>query len=204
MNLIQILGYGLTPEGKITPILLERLKKGLELLNESPNSKVIVSGGNAPNHPQENQAKAMQKWLLGNDIAPDRIILEDQSINTVEQLLFLYKHLQENNYDEISIVGTEGGFDRRIRLIRDFLFPKENRNGIRVEGATLPEGIGERARHQFSEGEKSRIQTIRRISSEFKGDPVKALIELATKYREGSAGVFLQEAEYELSTANMK
>jgi hypothetical protein len=201
MNLIHILGYELTDDNKVKPILRERLKKGLGLIQQFPNSKIIVSGGHPPNKPQETEAKEMREWLIKKNVDPDRIIKEDRSVSTIEQILYLYRHLQKNSYDQIYIVGTEGGFDERIELITNFILTNET--GIKVEGATLPDNISEQEKYQFIEGEKARITTLTRLMKDFQGDRIKALEELTQKHREGDIEL-LNEIDYELSTNKIK
>jgi hypothetical protein len=198
MKLVQILGYKLTEIGKIHPILLERLKKGLEIYQTDSNYKFIVSGGNPPNEPNKNQAKAMRKWLIENKVPRERIILEDESISTIEQLLYLHKHLQEQEYNKVHIVGTEGGFDKRIELLCQFIFGTEK--NIDLEGATLPQEISKDDLYQFTKGEEKRINVIKRLlEEEFLVNKVEKLRELTSRHREGDVD-FFKQIGYEFSS----
>ncbi|MCI0768119.1 YdcF family protein [Bacillus sp. TL12] len=62
--------------------LIERLKIGLATAKQYPNSKIIVSGG----LPEQGitETDAMSKWLISKGINKDRIILENKSMDTIE------------------------------------------------------------------------------------------------------------------------
>ena len=81
-----ILGAGLYWD-RISPSLHERLKVSQEYLEENKDVKVVVSGGQGPNE-KFSEAYAMSAYLLEYGIEKDRIILEDQSRNTLQNLSF--------------------------------------------------------------------------------------------------------------------
>ena len=59
----------------------------LDYLNENEGTKVVVSGGQGKGE-EITEAKAMSDYLVKNGIKSDRIILEDRSKNTNENLKF--------------------------------------------------------------------------------------------------------------------
>lgn len=66
-------------------VLQYRLDKAVMYLNEHPNTKCIVSGGQGDNEPFS-EAEGMFRYLVDNGIDAARITLEDQSKNTTENL----------------------------------------------------------------------------------------------------------------------
>ena len=65
--------------------LEKRLEKAYNYLEKSPDTKAILSGGKGPGE-DISEAQAMYEYLTGRGIAGDRLILEDQSVNTDQNL----------------------------------------------------------------------------------------------------------------------
>lgn len=68
-----------------SPSLQERLNAAREYLIENNDIKVVVSGGQGIDE-DVSEAQAMEKYLVDNGIEKDRIILEDRSTTTFENL----------------------------------------------------------------------------------------------------------------------
>lgn len=79
---IVVLGLGLNDDGSMAPELVQRLKSAAAVAERSPESPIIVTGGN----PQRGvtEAEAMKKWLIDNEIAADRIHAESTANSTVQ------------------------------------------------------------------------------------------------------------------------
>ncbi|OZE74565.1 hypothetical protein CH305_23510 [Rhodococcus sp. 15-649-2-2] len=79
---IVVLGLGLNSDGSMAPELVERLRSAVAVAERSPESPIIVTGGN----PQSGitEAEAMRKWLIDNAIADDRIHTEATANSTVQ------------------------------------------------------------------------------------------------------------------------
>lgn len=73
--------YGNIP----SPSLLERLKVAKDYLIENKDVKVVVTGGQGANEDIA-EAHAMKKYLIDNGIDNDRILVEDKSTSTFENL----------------------------------------------------------------------------------------------------------------------
>jgi len=86
-----ILGAGL--EGnRMSLSLYQRMLKSLEYLKEDKRIKIIVSGGKGPDE-NITEAEAMKRYLIKNGISENRIILEDKSRNTYENIKFTKQKL---------------------------------------------------------------------------------------------------------------
>lgn len=68
-------------------VLRKRLDRAIEYLNENPETMVIVSGGQGQDEVMS-EAAGMQQYLVNAGIAEDRILMEDRSTNTCENLAF--------------------------------------------------------------------------------------------------------------------
>lgn len=89
----------------ITKSLKYRLDKAVEYLEENPATKVITSGGQG-NGEDLTEAEAMKRYLVSQGIDAKRILKEDKSTNTNENIMFS-KKLIEN---QASVVIVTNGF----------------------------------------------------------------------------------------------
>ena len=62
-----------------------RVQTAFQYLKKNPETKVILSGGQGPGE-DISEAEAMRRYLEGKGIAADRILLEDTSVNTEENI----------------------------------------------------------------------------------------------------------------------
>lgn len=112
--------------------LKERLDTGLKYLLENRDTKVIVSGG-IGNNQQISEAMVMKKYLLSNGIDKSRIIVEDRSKNTFENIKYSLDYI-ENTHDIVIITS-------RYHIFRSQLISR--RFGIKSLGmpAKVPRSI---------------------------------------------------------------
>lgn len=90
---IVVLGAGL--RGDIPSLtLLQRLDKSLEYVKNNPDIKIVVSGGQGQGE-TITEAEAMKRYLIKQGVNEERIIKEDKSTNTFENLKFTAKILKE-------------------------------------------------------------------------------------------------------------
>lgn len=98
-NAVIVLGYGIK-NGKMPPMLKNRLDKTIEYHRKNPDAIIIVSGGRGDaNKPSE--ATVMKEYLTANGIPDSIIIKEDKSRTTVENFRFSADILSDkfiNNY----------------------------------------------------------------------------------------------------------
>ena len=81
-----------------TRSLLRRIHAGAEYLKQNPATKVIGSGGRGPGE-DISEAECICETLVELGISRDRILLEDQSVSTRENLFFSMK-----------MTGTKGSY----------------------------------------------------------------------------------------------
>lgn len=86
MDYIIVLGAGIIGT-KVTPLLASRIDKGIELLNSNPNALLIMSGGKGPGEDIP-EAKAMSAYAIQKGVSKEKIIKENKSVSTKENLIF--------------------------------------------------------------------------------------------------------------------
>lgn len=98
-NYIIIHGSGLIDGYKVSPLLASRIEKGIEAYNKSQRKdvKFIASGGQGSDE-KISEAKSISNYLIEKGIEQEKIILEDKSTTTYENLMFS-KEIAEK-YDE--------------------------------------------------------------------------------------------------------
>ncbi|MED4889480.1 YdcF family protein [Lysinibacillus fusiformis] len=104
-NYMIILGAKVKPGGVPSLSLKSRLEVAVPYLVKYPQVKVIVSGGQGPDE-DLTEASVMREYLEQNGIDATRIIEEDQSTSTYENLVFS-KELLPKETKKITIVSND-------------------------------------------------------------------------------------------------
>ena len=90
---------------QVSRALKQRLDRAAEYLEEHPDTVVIVSGGQGSGE-DITEAQAMEEYLIGAGIAPERIWKEEASVNTVQNIRFS-RALIEEEAPVIGIVSND-------------------------------------------------------------------------------------------------
>lgn len=101
LDYLIVLGAQIKESGP-SRVLQLRLDKAYEYLIENKETKVIVSGGQGSNEPIS-EAAGMYRYLIEKGIKPERIIMEDQSVNTFQNLKFSALFLNKET-DRVGVV----------------------------------------------------------------------------------------------------
>lgn len=115
LDYIVVLGAQLKTTGP-SRVLQYRLDAAYEYLTAHPDTKVIVSGGQGSNEPAS-EAQGMYDYLVKRGIEPDRIILEDKSVNTEQNIRFSKEFLQTDT-DKVGIVSNNFHVFRAVKLAK--------------------------------------------------------------------------------------
>lgn len=102
---VVILGAKVKPGGIPSQSLKNRLDAAVDYLQKYPTVKAIVTGGQGADE-DRTEASVMADYLIEHGIAGERVLLEDQSTTTYENLLFAKKLLPENT-KSITIVSND-------------------------------------------------------------------------------------------------
>lgn len=109
-----ILGAKVKPGGIPSLSLRNRLDEAASYLKQHQHVSAIVSGGQGADEDQT-EASVMHDYLIAQGIAADRILLEDQSTSTYENLLFS-KELLPADTTHITIVSNDFHLKRATLL----------------------------------------------------------------------------------------
>jgi len=86
--------------------LQERLNEGIRLYKEGYGKYILVSGGKGAGE-DITEASAMKNFLLGEGIDKNKIIMEDQSKNTMENLTFSKKIMESRGFKTAVVVSNK-------------------------------------------------------------------------------------------------
>lgn len=122
---VVVLGCQVKEEGA-SEMLSRRLDKAYEILSENENVYCIVSGGKGENEPVT-ESSVMKEYLEEKGIDAGRILEENQSLNTYENLVYSKKIIQENGLDEKMLIVTDGFHQLRAKILA-------SKQGIKTAG----------------------------------------------------------------------
>lgn len=97
-------------------LLEKRLEKAVEYLKENPDTRVIVSGGQGSDEPIS-EAEGMAGYLEAAGISPDRVIQEDKSVNTYENISLSGKLLNREK-DRVAVVTNNFHVFRAVQIAK--------------------------------------------------------------------------------------
>lgn len=115
LDYIIVLGAQVRENGP-SVVLQYRLDAAIEYLNKNPDTICIVSGGQGANEPFS-EAEGMAKYLLENGIEMKRILLEDKSRNTVENIQNS-KDLMGESYNGVGIITNNFHVFRAVQIAK--------------------------------------------------------------------------------------
>ena len=99
---------------RVTKSLAKRLDAAYDYLIENPDTKVICTGGRGRGE-DISEALAEKRYLMEKGINESRIIMEDKSTSTYENLKFSYEIIGDENAD-IAIVTNNFHVYRAMKL----------------------------------------------------------------------------------------
>lgn len=114
-----ILGCQVYPWGP-SVLLQDRLDKALVYLEDHPDMTIVVSGGQGPDE-HTSEAACMRDYLVQEGIESERILVEDQSHNTVQNITYSARLMEERDLDmEQGVLIVSNGFHlTRARMLWD-------------------------------------------------------------------------------------
>lgn len=95
LDYIVVLGARVNKNSVPSKPLYWRIDAAEEYLRENPNTKAILSGGQGSDEPMS-EAQCMYDALIARGIDADRLILEDKSTNTGENIRFSLALMEED------------------------------------------------------------------------------------------------------------
>ena len=114
---VVVFGAKVTANGAPGTPLARRLHKAKEILDARPDAICVVSGGQGDDEPIS-EAEAMKRWLITAGIDESRVIVEDRSRNTLQNIRYTRELLEEDELSESPVVCVSSDFHvARIRFI---------------------------------------------------------------------------------------
>lgn len=92
-------------------LLKARILKGKELYEQGYGEYIIVSGGQGSGE-NISEAEAMKNMLVENGIPEDKVLMEDKSTSTAENLEFSKVIMNEENIKDVVIVSNKSHLTR--------------------------------------------------------------------------------------------
>ncbi|MCK8060254.1 MULTISPECIES: YdcF family protein [unclassified Fusibacter] len=129
-DILIVLGAGLWGD-RVSPQLALRLKTAFEIIRQNDHMTIIVSGGQGPDE-LVSEAQAMKDYLVKLGVDKNRILLEDKSTSTFENITYSLELIKKNqlSYDKLAFVTTDFHVYRAKMLFK--------RLGMQVEGKSAP------------------------------------------------------------------
>ena len=143
---------------KISNSLKQRLDRAIEYSEEYPNTVLVLSGGKGPGE-EISEARAMYEYLQYNGIPEDKLLIEDQSSDTVQNIEFSRTVIDRQEYNKAQAA--------RAHLME---FYRE-----RPDGDTIRIGILTSNYHVFRAEAIARRQEIEPVGVAAACDPVLAV-----------------------------
>lgn len=99
--------------------LKHRLDVAYDYLSQNPDTKAILTGGQGPGE-DISEAEAMHRYLVQKGITSDRLILEDQATDTVQNIRYSFEKIDPQLTDPKVMVVTN-----KFHILRSKLIAKE-------------------------------------------------------------------------------
>ena len=116
-SIMIILGCQVRADGP-SVLLQDRLDTALDYLEDHPDMTVVASGGQGPDE-HISEAEAMADYLVEHGFPEGQILLEDESHNTSQNLMYTRELLEESGLDwQGNLLVVSNGFHlARVRML---------------------------------------------------------------------------------------
>ncbi len=104
VDAIVVLGAGSYLGDRLNPCLVARVEQAAQLYRQGGAPLVIMSGGDDSKDPAINESTTMRAIGIANGIPADRILQEDRSTSTYENIVFSREILEEQDLRSIALV----------------------------------------------------------------------------------------------------
>ena len=101
---LMVLGNQVVGEDTPSELMLERVERAVEYVNENEDCKIVVCGGITTEVQTISESALMKKLLTEKGVNPDRIILEDKSTTTFENFEFAKAVIENDSGKDIGDV----------------------------------------------------------------------------------------------------
>ncbi|PSW20606.1 hypothetical protein C9I98_07070 [Photobacterium sanctipauli] len=137
---IVTLGYKLNANGAIAEPLLLRLQATLAVAALHPRSQIIVTGGVKTAGTTE--AEQMKHWLVSQGVNTNRIVMEDQAANTIENAKNSLAILHHHHIQAATIVSASIHV-HRSQILFDVIQQKHHSHRVTFNHMAVKDGLSE-------------------------------------------------------------
>ncbi|GAA0747121.1 YdcF family protein [Clostridium oceanicum] len=127
-------------ENTPSEFLKARLNRGLELYNKGFGDYIIVSGGKGEGD-LKSEAKIMEEYLIKNGVEKNKIITEDKSINTWENIKYCDQIIKSNHFKSVVIVSNKYHL-KRINMVCKKMKVNSSYSGVYLSSYKMEELLG--------------------------------------------------------------
>ena len=118
------LSHQINDDGGLTVQSRRRTEKSYNELTTGEGETITVSGWHKNLNAPHSFARAMQLYLLGRNVDPSLIFLEEYSLDTVGQAIFTKLNiLVPRNWERLSVVTDDDHLSRAMAIF-DFIYGK--------------------------------------------------------------------------------
>lgn len=115
-DLIMVLGFQLTRDGRPRDRLVRRLDTAFNLARQMPNALLLLSGG-AVGGTSRSEASVMAKMLTNAGVSAHRILTERHSQDTLENVKFAGQFVQDEEAKSVVLVSEDPHLTRAAALL---------------------------------------------------------------------------------------
>ncbi|WP_050614357.1 YdcF family protein [Bacillus testis] len=105
--------------GKPSPVLKERLNHAIDLYKKEKVDYLIFTGGTAPGE-IKSEARTSKEYAIGQGVDPDKIIIEEKSAVTEENLKYALEEVRKKHlaFDSYTLVSDPLHMKRSVLLAK--------------------------------------------------------------------------------------
>lgn len=129
---VVVLGCQVSASGEPTVMLRDRIDAAYDYLTAHPESRCVASGGQNDNEPIS-EAACIRNTLAARGIDPDRILLEDRSRSTEENLRFTAEIIRQQGLNPRVAIASDNFHQLRASVWA-------RRCGLEAESLAAPAG----------------------------------------------------------------
>lgn len=119
---IVVLGAHVWMDGRMSNALTYRCEAALQAWRDGLSPYIIVCGAQGRSEP-EPEAAAMRRWMIAQGVPEDRVIAEDRSVNTLENLQNARAIMERRGLHTAAVCTSDYHLTRALWLARDVGLP---------------------------------------------------------------------------------
>jgi len=115
---IIVLGARVWPSGTMSNALRYRCETALQVWKDGVSENIIVTGGRGADEPAA-EASVMREYFIQSGVPEEKVIAEDASVNTIENLKNARKIMSQKGWSTAAVVTSDYHVQRALWIARD-------------------------------------------------------------------------------------